>query len=149
MINFTDSLQLGMQSAIDRERNFQEIHNLFSILKEQLLAFSNNLVTLEMIFTVDHEDDSVEDYLTNPTNLYADKNLYLTGVNNPQFFEWISQINFSSNGYPCTIEIDGNRFDSIDKISLEENIKKLLTTPSTGQKLFQLMKSAEVNKKAP
>ncbi|MDN8396093.1 hypothetical protein QZK79_15045 [Acinetobacter baumannii] len=142
MINFTDSLQLGLQSAY-RERNFQEIHNLFYSLKEQILEFSNNSVTLEMIFREDPDDeDTIIDYFENFTDLYIDKSLCLTRVDDIQDFEWLSMLNFSSNGYPCTITIDGNRFDSIDKISLEENIKMLLSTPSTGQKLFRLMKSA-------
>ncbi|HAV3886699.1 TPA: hypothetical protein JIF39_003499 [Acinetobacter baumannii] len=143
MINFTDSLQLGLQSALDRERKFQEIHNLFYSLKEQILEFSNNSVTLEMIFREDPDDeDTIIDYFENFTDLYIDKSLCLTRVDDIQDFEWLSMLNFSSNGYPCTITIDGNRFDSIDKISLEENIKMLLSTPSTGQKLFRLMKSA-------
>lgn len=143
MINFTDSLQLGLQSALDRERNFQEIHNLFYSLKEQILEFSNNSVTIEMIFREDPDDeDTIIDYFENFTDLYIDKSLCLTRVDDIQDFEWLSMLNFSSNGYPCTITIDGNRFDSIDKISLEENIKMLLSTPSTGQKLFRLMKSA-------
>lgn len=150
MINFTDSLKLGMQTALDRERNFQEIHDIFLTLKEQILEFSNNLVKLELVFQEGPEDDAtIADYFENFTNLYEDKSLCLTDVNNTQNFEWLSFINFSSNGYPCTISIDGNKFDSIDKIGLEENIKTLLSTPSTGQKLFQLIKSAEENKKAP
>ncbi len=149
MINFTDSLKLGMQTALDRERNFQEIHDIFLTLKEQILEFSNNLVKLELVFQENPDDDnSVVDYFENLTNLYSDKSLCLTDVNNLHNYEWLSFINFSSNGYPCTISIDGNQFDSIDKISLEENIKKLLSAPSTGQKLFQLIKSAKENKKA-
>ncbi|HCQ9811693.1 TPA: hypothetical protein OUH77_003767, partial [Acinetobacter baumannii] len=105
--------------------------------------FSNNSVTLEMIFREDPDDeDTIIDYFENFTDLYIDKSLCLTRVDDIQDFEWLSMLNFSSNGYPCTITIDGNRFDSIDKISLEENIKMLLSTPSTGQKLFRLMKSA-------
>ncbi|MBJ9482684.1 hypothetical protein ACKEN5_18030 [Acinetobacter baumannii] len=143
MINFTDSLQLGLQTALDRERNFQEIHDVFSTLKDQILAFSNNSVTLEMLFQTDPEDDNtIGDYFESLTNLYIDKTIYLINVDEGQNYEWLSMINFSSNGYPCTITIDGNRFDSIDKVSLEENIKMLLSTPSTGQKLFRLMKSA-------
>ena len=150
MINFTDSLQLGMQNAIDRERNFQEIHDVFSILKEQILAFSKNLVTLELIYIENPGDsDDLVDYFENSTGLYLDKTIFLTDVDDSGNFECISKIDFSSNGYPCTIEIDGNFFDSIDKISLEENIKKLLSTPSTGQKLFQLMRLIENQKKAP
>jgi hypothetical protein len=143
MINFTDSLQLGLQTALDRERNFQEIHDVFNSLKEQILAFSNYTITLEMLFQPDPDDEhSIANYFENLTDLYSDKSLCLTNVNNSQDYEWLSMINFSSNGYPCTITIDGNRFDSIDKTSLEENIKMLLSSPSTGQKLFRLMKSA-------
>lgn len=144
MINFTDSLQLGLQSALDRERNFQEIHEVFSVLREQILAFSKNLVTLEMLLQVEHEDEeSIVEYFESLKGLYSDKILFLTDINNSENYELLSSINFSSNGYPCTIEIEGDRFDSIDKISLENNIKKLLATPSTGQKLFNLMKLAE------
>ncbi|MEI1716786.1 hypothetical protein V8R86_09990 [Acinetobacter baumannii] len=143
MINFTDSLQLGLQTALDRERNFQEIHDVFNSLKEQILTFSNNSITLEMLFQPDPDnEDSIANYFENLTDLYSDKSLCLTNVYDSQDYEWLSMINFSSNGYPCTITIDGNRFDSIDKVSLEENIKMLLSTPSTGQKLFRLMKSA-------
>ncbi|WP_119025616.1 hypothetical protein [Acinetobacter soli] len=143
MVNFTDSIKLGMQTALDRERNFKEIHDLFSSLREQILDFSDNLVTLELVFLSDPEDEtSIKDYFESYDGLYLDKSLCLINVNNPQNFEWISFINFSSNGYPCTLDIVGNRFDAIDRISLEENINTLLATPSTGQKLFELMKSA-------
>ncbi|HCA5338646.1 hypothetical protein OHV66_15175 [Acinetobacter baumannii] len=145
MINFTDSLTLGLQSALDRERNFQEIHDIFITLKSQLFEFSEQSVNLEMLFKKKSagNNNSVEDYFTDSSGLYDDKTLYLSEATNSTLnYAMLSTLTFSPNGYPCTLEIDGDHFDAIDKISLEENIKKLMSSPSTGQKLFKLMKIA-------
>ncbi|MEQ1161493.1 hypothetical protein ABLT50_12180 [Acinetobacter calcoaceticus] len=145
MINFTDSLQLGLQSALDRERNFTEIHDIFAALKEQLFLFSKGSVTLEMIIKNENSEENGEsvDYLTTLEGLYEDKFLYVSPTHNlNENYQYLGTINFSPNGYPCTLESEGNQFDSIDKIGLEENIKKLISSPSTGQKLFGIMKMA-------
>lgn len=145
MINFTESLHIGLQSALDRERNFTEIHDIFAALKEQLVHFSKGSVTLEMIIkNENHEEDGEPlDYLTTLEGLYEDKFLYVSPTYNlNENFQYLGTIKFSPNGYPCTLETEGNQFDSIDKIGLEENIKKLISSPSTGQKLFEIMKMA-------
>ncbi len=143
MTNFLLSIEQGIDSAISRESNFLEIHNLFQELKEQILEFSKGKVTLELILSSAKEDSPDIDYLTTKEGLYRNKHIVFTLTKQSNKFEHITPINLSKNGYPAKLEIDGNQFEAFDKISLEELLKKLLSSPSTGQRLYKLIKSAE------
>ena len=145
MTNFLDSIQFGLNSAIDRERNFREIHNVFQLLKDQIYQVSKGKVLIELmeckfdpvanIFRI-----SGDDYLTSGDGLYKDKLIFLSleqDANN-HFYE-ISRIEFTQNGYPCKLMVDGNFYEAMDKIGVEEIVKLLFSSPTTGQKLYHLM----------
>ncbi|HAO26520.1 MAG TPA: hypothetical protein DCQ68_00240, partial [Chryseobacterium indologenes] len=136
MTNFLESLSFGIQVAKDRYRNFIEIHDLFILLKEQIEAFSKDKVTIELY---GETGDFFKILDENPEVLYQSKLLYLCCASQPdEVFHDLTSITFNNDGYPCSMIIDGDNFDAYDKISLEKNIKKLLESPSTGQKIFDL-----------
>lgn len=145
MTNFLDSIQIGLNSAIDRERNFTEIHDVFKLLKDQVYEVSKNKVVVELFgCEFDSRNSSFritnDEFLTSGDGLYKDKLIYLSLLENIDFtyFE-ISRIDFTQNGYPCKLIVDGNQYEALDKNGLEEIVKILFSSPATGQKLYQLM----------
>ncbi|ENX01663.1 hypothetical protein F900_01423 [Acinetobacter modestus] len=143
--NFLDAIEAGVKSATNREENFIEIHKLFYDVKKQLEDYTKNLLILEMFYDVNDEDGEVvvKDYFIDDQGLYLDKKLFLSLRSSPNMhYYFLTNVALSKNGYPCSITIDGDKFDAMDKAGLEENLKNLLASPDTGQKIFQLMKLA-------
>lgn len=135
MANFLDSLSIGMQIAQNRHQNFVEIHNIFLDFKSQLENFSNNKLLIELY-------GQNGDYFTDTDSsiIYQDKKLFACLAENPdQIFVELTAVKFAKDGYPCTIFIEGNTFDSFDKSGLEKSLKNLLESPDTGQKIFSLL----------
>lgn len=144
MIDFTHSLSLGMQIAQKKHENFIEIHNVFAELKKQIEGFSNNKVVLELIAGT--LGDYFKVHQENPDILYEDKKLYVCLASNPDgCYSLITQLNLSRDGYPCTIQIEGDNYDSFDKSSLEENLNKLLSTAYVGEQIFKMIKTPDTN----
>lgn len=142
MVDFLSALQNGIDSAANREANFQEIHDIFILLREQISLFSQEKINTQLFSIADDSGLSPKDYFLDQSQLYIDKRLY---VNSPgaRFSKFLTEIYFDrDNGYPCTILIDGDEYTATNKESLEENIQKLLSSPSTGIILYSLMKKA-------
>lgn len=137
MTNFIDSLSFGMQIAQKRHQNFVEIHDVFFDLKNQIEKFSNNKVLIELF-------GKAGDYFTMVDNnqdlLYESKNLLASLASDPDnTYSQLTRIDFSTDGYPCTLDIEGNKYDAFDKTSLEENLKILLSTASIGEAIFKII----------
>lgn len=135
MVDFLDSLSIGMQIAQNRHQNFLEIHNIFLDFKRQLEKFSNNKLLIE--FYGKNGDYFTE---TDSNIIYQDKKLFACLAEKPdQIFVVLTEVKFAKDGYPCTIFIEGDTYDSFDKSSLEKSLKNLLESPDTGQKIFDLL----------
>lgn len=135
MTDFLKSLSIGMQIAQNRHKNFLEIHDIFYELKKQLESFGKGKILIEFV-------SQSGDFFNNEKqdNIYEDKKLYASLAVNPDIvFEQLTEVKFSNEGYPCTIYVDDNLFDAFDKTGLENNLKILLESPLTGQKLFDLL----------
>lgn len=143
MTDFLGSLSIGMQIAQNRHKNFLEIHNVFLELKNQIENYSSQKVLIELI-------SDQGDYFINlnefPDILYQDKSLFASLAEDPHhIYSELTNLTFSGDGYPCSIKIDGNVYDSFDKTSLEDNLKILLSSPDIGQKIFDLINYKKIN----
>jgi len=140
MADFLSALQNGINSAVNREANFLEIHTLFFLVKEQMDTFSQGKISTRLKNIPQNPVQGTVNHFENPSKLYDNKRLYVSKTGS--IFDLIlTDIYFDrDNGYPCTIMIDGDEYTSVNKESLEENIKKLLSSPSTGNILYSLMK---------
>lgn len=143
MVDFLSALQNGIDSAANREANFQEIHDIFILLREQINSFSQDKINTQLYSIIDNPRARPLDYFEDQSQLYSDKRLYVSLYNTSSFKNLLTQIYFDrENGYPCTIFIDGDEYTATNKESLEENIQKLLSSPSTGIVLYSLIKKA-------
>lgn len=141
MTDFVSALRTGINSAINREENFIEIHSIFSAVKEQIAIFSEGKLETQLDSnTKDHPYLRTINYFEDTSQLYLDKILKISSIIRTLK---LTEIYFDrDNGYPCTILIDGDEFTSTNKESLEDNIRKLLSSPSTGIILYSLIKDA-------
>ncbi|MGU3290209.1 hypothetical protein ACLBWM_11440 [Acinetobacter radioresistens] len=143
MVDFLSALQNGIDSAANREANFQEIHDVFVLLREQINSFSQDKINTELFSITSNSRTISLNYFEDHSQLYLDKKLYVSLCNTYLFKNLLTEIYFDrNNGYPCTILIDGDEYTATNKESLEENIQKLLSSPSTGIILYSLMKKA-------
>lgn len=143
MVDFLSALQNGIDSAANREKNFQEIHNVFILLREQIHRFTENKINTQLFSILNNSRAKSLDYFEDQSQLYLDKKLYVSLDNSFLIKNLLTEIYFDrDNGYPCTILIDGDEYTATNKESLEENIQKLLSSPSTGIILYSLMKKA-------
>lgn len=137
MTNFIESLSFGMQIAQKRHQNFLEIHDVFLDLKKQIESYSNYKISIELF---GKNGDYFTNFDENPDMLYEAKNLIAAQASAPhEVYYQLTNVSFSNDGYPCTIELEGNKYDAFDKNSLEENLKTLLSTASTGESIFKLL----------
>lgn len=143
MVDFLSALQNGIDSAANREANFQEIHDVFILLREQINYFSQNKINIQLFSIQKNPRNKSLDYFEDQSQLYLDKRLYVSLYNTSFSEKLLTEIYFDrDNGYPCTILVDGDEYTATNKESLEENIQKLLSSPSTGIILYSLMKKA-------
>ncbi|MEJ5034417.1 hypothetical protein WH243_00295 [Acinetobacter sp. MYb177] len=142
MVDFLSALQIGINSAANREANFIEIHNVFILLREQINTFSGNKIDTKLHSIIDSKTRRALNYFEDQSQLYFDKRLHVSNQNTIIHY-LLTEIYFDrDNGYPCTILVDGDEYTATNKESLEENIQKLLSSPSTGSTLYSLMKKA-------
>lgn len=143
MVDFLSALQNGIDSAANREANFQEIHDIFISLREQINSFSQNKINTQLFSIQKNPRSKSLDYFEDQSQLYLDKRLYISIYNTSYTENLLTEIYFDrDNGYPCTILVDGDEYTATNKESLEENIQKLLSSPSTGIILYSLIKKA-------
>lgn len=141
MTDFLTALQSGIKSAMNREDNFIEIHNTFLRVKEQIDIFSEDRFEVQLQGISKNDPfKKPKDYFKDHSDLYSDKKLIM--IDNKRIAK-LTEIYFDrNNGYPCTILIDGDEFTSTNLESLEDNLRKLLSSPSTGNVLYSFIKTA-------
>lgn len=66
-----------------------------------------------------------------------DKAIY--AVNSIGDEELLSIVEIGSEGYPCTIFLDGNKLIALDKMSFESNISELISSATIGDKFQRLL----------
>lgn len=144
--NYGASINLGIQASEVKKDNMASIFAVINAVKEDLENVTENKVSLGVRDSQKHQIlkatallttfDRNHPMLIHPTNqvIFA-----LSLLDNSQT-EDLTVLEFDTEGYPCTIYIDGNRFTSADIQSFEDNIDSLLSSPLTGEKIQRLMK---------
>lgn len=71
------------------------------------------------------------------------KNQAIYAINSKGDEELLSIIELGSEGYPCTIYLDGNKLIALDKTSFEGNLFELIASATIGDKFQRLLSAAE------
>lgn len=137
MSNFKKSFGIGIQSAVEADKNRAEIDEVFSRLNEDLYELTNGKVELERRQFTE---------ATNPLNINAllnQEKYWAIAAHNPKTEDKpveIAKWNQDRSGYPCRIRFGNKKFICEDSEGLVEALEELLEDPYTGEICNNLMK---------
>ena len=146
MADFKNSFKLAIDASIRVDKARQEIREIFAALNEQLAEVSNGAATISV---VDTSESVVDDSLPEFARLTAS---FLSGGKRRSYSAIVVKhrvaANFSrevarwrqdANGYPCWIIAKGKEIACGDKISLEQELAELMSTPAVGSAIRTAM----------
>ncbi|MBJ6350927.1 MULTISPECIES: hypothetical protein [unclassified Acinetobacter] len=146
MTKFLTAIESGIEASLDKEKNIKEILSMVDQVKHEVESFSKGKVTLELaspyeglgvflktIAIAEHNK------VNNGTDKPADKILKAVLVSDKSISERLTVIEFGTQGYPCTIKVDGDELSAGDSEGLERIFVRLLGSPVTGKKLRKLV----------
>ncbi len=138
-------INLGIQASEVKKDNLKSIFEVINAVKEDLEEVTGNKVSLGMRDSQKHQFlkvtallatlNSNHPVLINPTHQV----IFVFSLLDNSKTEDLTVLEFDTEGFPCTIYIDGNRFTSADIQSFEDSIESLLSSPNTGEKIQRLM----------
>lgn len=138
MSNFKKSFQNGIQSAIEADKNKEEIDNVFDSLNEDLREMTRGKVEF-----IRHQFAEEVNPL-NITNMFNIEKYWAIAARNPKIESKAIEIarwNQDRSGYPCRIKFGNKKFICEDSEGLIEALEELLEDPHTGETCNNLMKS--------
>jgi len=146
MSNFLEAIQAGIDAADIKKDNLSKIYDVIAEARKDIEDFSNQTLTLvsrvsqlDAYTQVAIKISSPQHNKSKPLNqvlsvqLIADKNKS----------EELTMLFLGAEGFPCTIYVEGNQLTAGDENSFKENIKSLLGSPSTGEKIGRLLIEAK------
>lgn len=143
--NFGESLSHAIEASNTRDINLKTIFGIIEDVKVDIEGFTNGKVSIGLRNSQKHAMYKVATYfstldktspvLDRPTNQVV---FLLSNIDDSKHYD-LTVLELSSEGFPCTIYVDGNRLTAADAESFEENLDELLSSPSTGEKLKSLI----------
>ena len=147
MSGFLGAIQTGIDAAVEKENNILQIVKVIEDVRKDLEQFSENKLTLvSKVSQIDALNNFTIKMLTPQINKEKPLNevLFIQLNSNKSKEEELTMLYLGSEGFPCTIYAEGNQLTATDELSFRENMKVLLGSPSTGQKIGRLLKAAEL-----
>jgi len=138
----------GFVAFKDKEKNIQEIFEVLKDIKEVVEFSSKDKIS---VVWVDSQIDVISQVAIglklgknhpNYTRLPTQVVYFVLKENKDKKLEWTT-LEVSSEGFPCTIYVDGNRVTASGKNELIENFESLLSSASTAEIINSLEKIAE------
>lgn len=143
--NFGNSLSHAIKAADSRDINLKTIFGIIEDVKADIEVYTDGRVSIDLRDSQKHAMvkaaayfttfDKTSPILDRPTNQVI---FLLSTKYNSNRYD-LTVLELSSEGFPCTIYVDGNRLTAADAESFEENLDLLLSSPSTGEKLKVLL----------
>lgn len=143
--NFGDSLKHAIEASDVKEKNLKSILNIIDDVKADIESFTQNRVSIGLRDSQKHimikaaayysTFDKTNPLLQKPTNQV----MFFFLTTEDSKVEDLTVLELGSEGFPCTIYVDGNRLTSADPESFEENLDILFSSSSTGEKLKSLV----------
>lgn len=146
MTKFLTAIESGIQASLSKENNIKEILEMVEQVKHEVESFSKGKVTLELTYPLTANLALMKIFgvsqnleKSSETGKPTDRVLTAILTNNSSISEKLTIIEFGTQGYPCTITVDGNQLTAADNVGLEKMFVKLLGSPITGNKLRKLV----------
>lgn len=146
MSNFLEAIKAGINAADVKKDNLEKIFNIINEAKGDIEKFSNNSLTLiskvsqiDVVHTYAVKIAAPQYNKSKPLNQVL--SVHLTANENKS--EELTMLFMGAEGFPCTIYVEGNQLTAGDENAFRENLKTLLGSPSTGEKIGRLLVEAE------
>lgn len=143
--NFGDSLKHAIQASDAKEKNIKSIFEIIDDVKIDIETFTQSKVSIGLRDSQKHmmlkaaayysTFDKTNPLLQKPTNQV----MFFFLTTEDSKVKDLTVLELGSEGFPCTIYVDGNRLTSADPESFEENLDILFSSSSTGEKLKSLV----------
>ena len=151
---FGQALKAGLQASENKSKNLSSIEEVIEKLKLEISLATDNKISIQYksptkrnhlaTFSVLASTLSALEINDKPKDEKPkDKAIY--AVNSEGDEELLSIVEIGSEGYPCTIFLDGNKLIALDKMSFESNLSELISSATIGDKFQRLLNT--VNKK--
>lgn len=143
--NFSKSIDLGVHASELREKNLKAIMDVIATVKNDIESYTKNKVSIDLRDSQKHTFLKAAALLSSFDNTHpilqklTNQVIFALSTQVESKTEDLTVLEFGSEGFPCTINVDGNRFTSADIVSFEDSIESLLSSPTTGEKIKKLM----------
>ncbi|WP_312080063.1 hypothetical protein [Acinetobacter schindleri] len=146
MSNFLEAIKAGISAADVKKDNLAKIFDVIKEAKDDIEEFSNKSLTLvQKVSQIDVVHSFAVKMSTPQYNKTKPLNqvLFVQLTSNENKSEELTMLFLGSEGFPCTIYVEGNQLTAGDENTFRENIKVLLGSPSTGEKIGRLLNEAQ------
>jgi len=146
MSNFLEAIKAGISAADVKKDNLGKIFEVINEAKSDIEEFSGKSLTLiskvsqlDVVQTFAVKMASPQYNKSKPLNQV----LFVQLTANESISEELTMLFLGSEGFPCSIYVEGNQLTAGDENTFRENIKVLLGSPSTGEKIGRLLREAQ------
>ena len=145
---FGQAFLAGLEASKKKAENLSSINEVIQKLKVEISQATDNKISIQFksptkrnhlaTFHMLASTLSTIDINDRPKNEKPeDQAIY--AVNSIGNEELLSIVEIGSEGYPCTIFLDGNKLIALDRISFESNISELISSATIGDKFDRLL----------
>lgn len=143
--NLENAVKAGLNASLDREKNIEEINRLIEIANLAVLNTTGEKVGLDWRIktfnvlgafaqlSVPLSDERIEEIRKEERILFVYK------VNDRTINHDLTILNIHPNGFPCEMNVNGNKHVAHDIDALGEAFELLLSSVHFGQKVRSLM----------
>jgi len=143
-LGLNSALSEGMKSAISREKSIEEINNLLFEANKAMhevtegkgklswRAKSYTALAALVQLSIPLSDVKIE------TQEPEHRVLFIASTLDPALKYDLTVLTINPNGYPCEMNVNGNKLISHDIQSLTDHFKILLSSAFVGEKVIQL-----------
>lgn len=146
MSNFLEAIKAGISAADVKKDNLGKIFEVINEAKSDIEEFSGKSLTL---ISKVSQLDVVQTFAVKMASSQYNKSkplnqvLFVQLTANESISEELTMLFLGSEGFPCSIYVEGNQLTAGDENTFRENIKVLLGSPSTGEKIGRLLREAQ------
>lgn len=143
--NFGDSLNHALQALKAKKKNLKAIFSIIDDVKIDIEKFTDGKISIGLRDSNKHlllkaaayysTFDKTNPMLQHPTHQV----IFFLSSKDVSKVQDLTLLELGTEGFPCTIYVDGNRITSADSESFEENLDLLFSSPSTAEKLQSLL----------
>lgn len=146
------ALQAGLKASESKAKNLASIQDVIHRLKLEIMQATDNKISIEYksptkrnhlaAFVMATQTIGMLEMNDSPKS-EKPKNQAIYATNSMGDEELLSIVEIGSEGYPCTIYLDGNKLIALDTNSFESNLSELISSADIGDKFQRLLNAMD------